>query len=185
MVRNLAKIAIKRKKKRKEVAKNLIARSKVSKRPCQPIFPVKRVPSRSIPLLPSTNLLRAVQNEIYSKRNDPGRSLSRTRIYIITNYLRIKNADSLSFSGERPILLRIYSLLRLKDREDNRASLPRKRGSWGSKAHNHFVLILLTYLGARYSRAFLRLEADVHTLLIFIHEGKAVYTYIFFLSLLI
>lgn len=183
-MRNLAKIAIKRKKKRKEVAKNLIARSKVSKRPCQPIFPVKRVPSRSIPLLPSTNLLRAVQNEIYSKRNDPG-SLSRTRIYIITNYLRIKNADSLSFSGERPILLRIYSLLRLKDREDNRTSLPRKRGSWGSKAHNHFVLILLTYLGARYSCAFLRLEADVHTLLIFIHEGKAVYTYIFFLSLLI
>lgn len=183
VVRNLAKIAIKKKKKRKEVAKNLIAWS-VSKRPCQPIFPVKRVPSRSIPLLPSTNLLRAVQNEIYSKRNDPG-SLSRTRIYIITNYLRIKNADSLSFSGERPILLRIYSLLRLKDREDNRASLPRKRGSWGSKAHNHFVLILLTYLGARYSCAFLRLEADVHTLLIFIHEGKAVYTYIFFLSLLI
>lgn len=112
-------------------------------------------------------------------------SLEDPYIYIITNYLRIKNADSLSFSGERPILLRIYSLLRLKDREDNRASLPRKRGSWGSKAHNHFVLILLTYLGARYSCAFLRLEADVHTLLIFIHEGKAVYTYIFFLSLLI
>lgn len=113
VVRNLAKIAIKRKKKRKEVAKNLIARSKVSKRPCQPIFPVKRVPSRSIPLLPSTNLLRAVQNEIYSKRNDPG-SLSRTRIYIITNYLRIKNADSLSFSGERPILL-YYGFTRCLD----------------------------------------------------------------------
>lgn len=177
MVRNLAKIAIKRKKKRKEVAKNLIARS-VSKRPCQPIFPVKRIPSRSIPLLPSTNLLRAVQNEIYSKRNDPG-SLSRTRIYIITNYLRIKNADSLSFSGERPILLRIYSLLRLKDREDNRASLPRKRGSWGSKAHNHFVLILLTYLGARYSCAFLRLEADVHTRDLHSRRESCLYVYIF------
>lgn len=181
-MRNLAKIAIKRKKNERKSRKISLPGVK-----CQSgranqfspwnvslhaLFPFSRPPISFEPFK-----TKFIQRETIL-------GLSREPVYIITyHYLRIKNADSLSFSGERPILLRIYSLLRLKDREDNRASLPRKRGSWGSKAHNHFVLILLTYLGARYSRAFLRLEADVHTLLIFIHEGKAVY--IFFLSLLI
>lgn len=96
---------------KKEVAKNLIPHASVSKRPCQPIFPVKRVPSRSIPLLPppiSFQPFRTkfIQRETILEKDLNSISLSlsfsffRGFVYIITNYLRIKNADSTKFFRE-------------------------------------------------------------------------------------
>lgn len=73
-------------------------------------FPRETCPFMLYSPSPATNLLPAVQNEIYSKRNDPGErfkfnlplslSLFRGFVYIITNYLRIKNADSTKFFRE-------------------------------------------------------------------------------------
>lgn len=111
VARNLAKIAVKKGEEKKEVAKNLIPRASVSKRSYQPIFPVKRVPSRSIPLLPppiSFQPFRTkfIQRETILEKDLNSISLSlsfsffRGFVYIITNYLRIKNADSTKFFRE-------------------------------------------------------------------------------------
>lgn len=183
MARNLAKIAVKKRREKKEVAKNLIPRASVSKRPCQPIFPVKRVPSRSIPLLPppiSFQPFRTkfIQRETILEKDLNSISLSLSPSfegsYILLRIIcELKMLIRLSFSGRA-------ANFNYSDRRIGRIIVAKK--TRGSRAHNRFVLILLTHLGC--SCTFLRLEADAMCIRAFIrdlHSRREACLYVFFL----
>lgn len=146
-------------------------------------FPRETCPFTLYSPSPATNLLPAVQNEIYSKRNDPGErfkfnplllSLSFESSYILLRIIcGLKMLIRLSFSGRA-------ANFNYSDRRIGRIIVAKK--TRGSKAHNRFVLILLTHLEC--SCTFLRLEADAMCIRAFIrdlHSRREACLYVFFL----
>ena len=147
-------------------------------------FPRETCPFTLYSPSPATNLLPAVQNEIYSKRNDPGErfkfnpplsfSLSFEDPYILLRIIcELKMLIRLSFSGRA-------ANFNYSDRRIGRIIVAKK--TRGSRAHNRFVLILLTHLGC--SCTFLRLEADAMCIRAFIrdlHSRREACLYVFFL----